>query len=92
MKHDASIYNLFLDLGASERASVLDPRPVESLDFAELEVPSLDPEPGRFLRLDIESALYVMSIFFCLLTTEEEYERAVNSFQLDESLMAASRT
>jgi len=90
MKHDAGIYNLFLDLGASERASVLDPRPVESLDFAELEVPSLDPEPGRFrlLRLDIESALYVMSIFFCLLTTEEEYERAVNSFQLDESLMA----
>ena len=59
MKHDASIYNLFLDLGASERASVLDPRPVASLDFAELEVPSLDPEPGRFrlLRLDIESAL-----------------------------------
>jgi hypothetical protein len=51
MKHDASIYNLFLDLGASERASVLDPRPVESLDFAELEVPSLDPEPGRFRLL-----------------------------------------
>jgi len=30
-----------------------------------------------------------MSIFFCLLTTEDEYERAVNSFQLDESLMAS---
>jgi hypothetical protein len=91
MKHGAGIYNLFLDLGASERASVLDPRAVASLDFAQLEVPSLDPEPGRFrlLRLDIESALYVMSIFLCLLTTEEEYERAVNSFQLDESLMAS---
>ncbi len=94
MKHDAGIYNLFLDLGASERASVLDPRPVASLDFAELEVPSLNPEPGRFrlLRLDIESALYVMSIFFCLLTTEDEYERAVNSFSSTNPSWPQSRT
>lgn len=29
-----------------------------------------------------------MNIPFCLFTTEDEYERAVNSFQLDESLCA----
>lgn len=87
--HDITIYNLLLDLGESETADVLHSRPLEELDFSMLTVPDIDTEPERkrWLELDIESALYLMNIPFCLFTTEDEYERAVNSFQLDESLL-----
>lgn len=53
-----------------------------------LDVPPIDVEPERrrWLDLDIETAMYLMNVPFCLFTTEEEYERAVNSFQLDESI------
>jgi hypothetical protein len=89
MRHDINIYNLVLDLGESESADVLSRRPLEALDFSMLDVPDIDVEAQRrrWLELDIESALYLMNIPFCLCTTEDEYERAVNSFQLDESLL-----
>lgn len=89
IRHDINIYNLVLDLGESKSADVLSRRPLEALDFSMLTVPDIDVEAGRrrWLELDIESALYLMNIPFCLFTTEDEYERAVNSFQLDESLL-----
>lgn len=89
IKHDINIYNLVLDLGHSATADVLRRRPLEELDLSMLHVPEIDVERGRrrWLELDIESALYLMNIPFCLFTTEDEYERAVNSFQLDESLL-----
>ncbi len=89
MLHDINIYNLVIDLGDSESADVKRARPLDELDFSMLTVPDIDTEPERrrWLELDIESALYLMNIPFCLFTTEDEYERAVNSFQLDESLL-----
>lgn len=89
IQHDLNIYNLVLDLGESKTADVLSRRPLEELDFSMLTVPEIDVERERkrWLELDIESALYLMNIPFCLFTTEDEYERAVNSFQLDESLL-----
>lgn len=88
--HDLNIYNFVIDLGRSERACVLRARPHRELDFSGLDVPDIDTEPGRrrYLELDIETALYLMNIPFCLFTTASEYERAVNSFQLDDSLCA----
>jgi hypothetical protein len=61
-----------------------------------LTVPPFDADNARarWLSLDIETCLYLMNIPFCAFTTEHEYERAVNSFQLDESVcvMLASLT
>jgi hypothetical protein len=76
IRHDLNIYNLVIDLGTSRTADVTRPRAPESLDFSMLEVPEIDAEDDRFrwLNMDIESSLY--------------HERAVNSFQLDESLLA----
>lgn len=90
IRHDLNIYNFVIDLGRSEKADVLRARPHGELDFEGLEVPDIDTEPQRrrWLSLDIETALYLMNIPFCLFTTNDEYERAVNSFQLDESLCA----
>ncbi len=40
------------------------------------------------MNLDLGTALYLMNIPFALLTSEDIYEQAVNSFSLDESLLA----
>jgi hypothetical protein len=55
-----------------------------------LEVPSLDAESGRrrWLNLDIQSALCLMNIPFAACLTGREYERAVHSMRLDDSLLA----
>jgi hypothetical protein len=85
--HDVNVYNLVIDVGLSG-ADMQTPRP--RLDFSALEVPSFDVERSRrrWLELDVETAMYLMNIPFCLFTTGPEYERAVNSFQLDESVCA----
>ena len=87
MQHDLAVYNLILDVGLAG-ADVRTAR--QLLDFSSLEVPAIDAERSRkrILDLDIETSLYLMNIPFCLFTTEREYERAVNSFQLDESIGA----
>ena len=55
-----------------------------------LDVPPIAPdrECFRLINLDLGTALYLMNIPFALLTTEDVYEQAVNSFALDESLLA----
>ena len=84
--HDLAVYNLVIDVGQS--GAELGKR--DALDFSMICVPGLDGEPARkrWLDLDIETALYWMNIPFCFFTTAAEYERAVNSFQLDESVCA----
>jgi len=84
--HDLAVYNLVIDVGQSEA----DLGKRDALDFSMLHVPVLGGERARkrWLDLDIETALYFMNIPFCFFTTEREYERAVNSFQLDESVCA----
>ncbi len=87
IQHDIAVYNLVIDVGRA-RADVHSQR--ATLDFSALVVPLIDGERARkrILELDIETSLYLMNIPFCLFTTEREYERAVNSFQLDESVCA----
>lgn len=84
--HDLAVYNLVIDVGQSGA----DLAKRVWLDFSMIHVPPLDGERSRkrWLDLDIETALYLMNIPFCFFTTEAEYERAVNSFQLDESVCA----
>jgi hypothetical protein len=55
-----------------------------------LEVPNIAPDDEcfRLINLDLGTALYFMNMLFALLTSEDVYEQAVNSFQLDEPLMA----
>lgn len=93
MRHDINIYRFTIDLGRAAHAGAFDasspaaPAP-QALDFSDIHVPAVDPEVDRWrwLNLDLETSLYLMNIPFCLFTTYSEYERAVNSFQLDESL------
>lgn len=91
IQHDINMYRLVIDVGEKLRASGkfrCDRR--ASLDFSMLDVPNITPDDEwlRLINLDLGTALYFMNIPFALLTSEDVYEQAVNSFQLDESLMA----
>ncbi len=86
MEHDRNIYRLVVQLGRSKTVSFAP----KAVDFSDLDVPTIDTEAGRqrLLNLDLETSLYLMNIFFCLFTTEDEYEQAVNSFAFDHSLLS----
>jgi|GEM_PF-696839 len=90
LRHDFNMYNFIIGMGQSDQADVFDAVDLDKLDFSMLEIPAFDVEPKRFrwINIDILTSLYLMNIPFCFFLTEREYERAVCSFQLDESLMA----
>jgi hypothetical protein len=90
-RHDANIFNLIIDLGESPAADVHTARPLHRLDFSMLTIPEVDVEPGarRWLNLDVESALHITVLTLAVLMDVHTAERAANSFQLDESLLAS---
>jgi hypothetical protein len=84
IEHDLNVYSVLVGLGVSSGLGT--PRP---LDFSMLTVPAIDGSPGvrRLIRLDIQTALCLMNIPFALCLTDDEYQRAVHSLRLDESLL-----
>jgi hypothetical protein len=83
IQHDVNVYEVMTAL----RDRRLDAR--GPLDLRGLDVPPIDPEPGRrrWVNLDIQTALCLMNIPFALCLTGPEYRRAVHSMRLDESLL-----
>jgi hypothetical protein len=81
--HDLNLYQVLSDL---------DGRPLRRpdwLDYSMLEIGPIEVSRTRRLaRLDLETGMCLMNIAFCLLTTSDEYRRAVHSLQLDEPLLA----
>jgi hypothetical protein len=91
VRHDANIFNLVIDLGESAVADVHTPKPLDELDFSMLEIPAFDlePEVRRWVNLDLESALQITVATLAIFMDFRTAERAVNSFQLDETLLAS---
>jgi hypothetical protein len=84
--HDINLYEVLASLGGLPLPRP-DGRPTP-LDFSMLGVEPIEPSPKRrLLRLDLGAGMCFMNIMFCLLTTSDEYRRAVHSLQLDESLL-----
>jgi hypothetical protein len=83
--HDVNVYDVLIGLGVGEPGQ----SPPE-LDFSMLEVPPLHPDESRrrWLNLDIQTALCLMNVPFALCLTPAEYDRAVHSLRLDDSLLA----
>lgn len=84
--HDLNLYEVLAGMGGRPL-----PRPEERLlplDYSMLKIDAITPsERRRLLRLDLETGMCLMNIMFCLLTTSDEYRRAVHSLQLDESVL-----
>ena len=90
IQHDINMYRAIIDVGSKLRAAGRFRCGLRTpIDCSMLDVPPIAPDPERFrwINLDLGTALYFMNIPFALLTSEDVYEQAVNSFQLDESLM-----
>jgi len=96
IEHDLNVYDVLIGLGLGLGLGVGGgvgggPAPVgpHELDYSMLTVPPIDASAGtrRFLRLDIQTALCLMNVPFALCLTDAEYQRAVHSLRLDESLL-----
>jgi hypothetical protein len=84
VEHDVNVYDVLIALegvqiGAPDR-----------LNFAQLDMPDLDPERGRrrLLNLDIQTALCLMNIPFCIALDLEEFRRAIHSLRFDDSFLS----
>lgn len=84
IKHDLNVYDVIISLGVSPYEKP------EKLDFSMLEVEPIDFDhrSWRVLNLDIQTALCLMNIPFALCLTRAEYQTAVHSLRLDETLLA----
>ncbi|MEX1994205.1 MAG: hypothetical protein WD929_06045 [Steroidobacteraceae bacterium] len=91
IRHDINMYRLIIDVGTGlQRAGRARCERQLAPDYSMLEIPAIAPDDDRhrLINLDLGTALYFMNIPFALLTSEDIYEQAVNSFSLDESLLA----
>jgi hypothetical protein len=85
--HDLNLYEVLAGLGNSPLAGP-DDRGVP-LDYSMLEIDAIVPtSKRRIIRLDLETGMCFMNIAFSLLTTSEQYRKAVHSLQLDESVLS----
>ncbi len=87
IRHDVNTFNLLLDLGEAPRADVWTRRELSQLDFSDLDMPELEIEQPRYFALDLMTSLYATAVWIAVCLDEPTTERAINSFQLDESLM-----
>jgi hypothetical protein len=83
VEHDVNVYDLLIAL---EDVRVDAP---DQLDFTGVDVPPLDPEPRRkrIMNLDIQTALCLMNIPFCMALSLEEFRRAIHSLRFDDSFL-----
>ncbi len=85
--HDLNLYEVLAGLDGRPL-----PRPEHREaphDYSMLTIDPIEPSSRRrWLRLDLETGMCLMNIMFCLLTTTDEYRRAVHSLQLDESVLS----
>jgi hypothetical protein len=85
--HDLNLYQVLVELG--NRALPQPEDRTRPLDFSMLQLEPIEVgESKRWLRLDLETGLCFMNMAFALLTTSDEYRRAVHSLQLDESVLS----
>jgi AraC-like DNA-binding protein len=88
--HDANVMNLFIDLGDTPDIDVERRRELHELDFSMLEIPELTIHTtGQWVNFDLPTVIYVSAALIAVFFDDRTIERAVNSFQLDESLLAA---
>src|SRR5699024_11024776 len=83
VEHDVNVYDLLIAL---EGVRVDAP---DQLDFTGIDVPPLDSERHRrrLLALDIQTALCLMNIPFCVALILEEFRRAIHSLRFDDSFL-----
>lgn len=89
LKHDLNLFNFVIRLNKALRAAGEELRPVPEPDFSMVREPELkleDMPRGRLNRLDLQSAIEIYTPVYQLLLTDNDFWRASNSLQLDETV------
>ena len=89
LKHDLNLFNFVIRLNQTLRAAGQEIVPVAEPDFSMVQDPPLrleDMPRGPFNKLDLQSAIEVYTPVYQLLLTDNDFWRASNSLQLDETV------
>ncbi|MDQ2184245.1 hypothetical protein RBI13_03475 [Alcaligenaceae bacterium A4P071] len=89
VKHDINLFNFVIRLNQALRDANLEMRPPEHLDFSMIREPDLplDTMPnGKYNFLDLQSSIELFTPLYQLLLTDNDFWRAANSLQLDETI------
>jgi hypothetical protein len=87
LKHDIVLFNALYDLGPTQHERW--PIAPDRLDFSTMRDVVLDYDVGqrRWSQvLDFETAHELFKSLFCILVRADEYDRSINSLQLDQTL------
>jgi len=89
VKHDLNLFNFVIRLNHALREAGQGMRAAQTLDFSMIEDPDLSladlPERSRNV-IDLQSAIELYTPVYQLLLTDNDFWRATNSLQLDETI------
>ncbi|MGJ7496350.1 DUF6999 family protein [Variovorax sp. RT4R15] len=89
LKHDLNLFNFVIRLNKALREQGLALRKPEHIDFSMIREPGLkleDMPHGRLNFLDLQSAIELFTPLYQLMLTDNDFWRAANSLQLDETI------
>ncbi len=89
VKHDVNLFNFVINLNKALRDQQRCLGPVQNIDFSMILDPplALDSMPsGRLNRIDVQTAIEIFTPVYQLFLTDNDFWRASNSLQLDETI------
>lgn len=97
VQHDLNIYNFVIELNAQlkENKKTIKPIPLEDIDFSAIQdfEDQIEVAPDKWHNfLDLQSAIEIYTPLFALLLSRDDFERASNSLQLDETIAIYAAT
>ena len=89
LKHDLNLFNFVIRLNQALREAGQRLQHVERPDFSMIQEPPLELEQfpsGRLNRIDLQTAIECFTPVYQLFLTDNDFWRAANSLQLDETI------
>jgi hypothetical protein len=89
LKHDLNLFNFVIRLNTALREKGLELCKPEHVDFSMIRDPGLkleDMPHGKLNFLDLQSAIELFTPLYQLMLTDNDFWRAANSLQLDETI------
>lgn len=89
LQHDLNLYNFIIELNRQLRAEGREMEAKEQLDFGAIaaEPMEFEPFPRKWTNfVDLETAIELYTPLYQLLLTDNDFWRAANSLQLDETI------
>jgi hypothetical protein len=97
VQHDLNIYNFVIELSTylRNKEERIEPIPMDQIDFSAIQdfAGEIEDLPNKWHNfLDLQSAIELYTPLFALLLSREDFERASNSLQLDETIAVYTAT